>query len=157
METTAVHGSINVGKGKLWFGASYNSISEMNNTFSFLKENNVSIIWNLLEDDTISKVESRQFEVINTPIEDYSFPQNIQEFKKTTLEIIELLNNGKNIYVHCFAGHGRTGIAVASIRVLCGEDIKLVLSETKELVGGPETRSQELFIAALANQVSIRD
>lgn len=146
MEKTAIRGKIKtLLPGELWFGSVYDSIQNMNDSFIFLKENNISTIWNLLEDDTIAKVESKNFNVIHSPINDFSIPDNKESFIKDIGKIIDLLKDNKNIYVHCFGGHGRTGLAVLCVKIMLGEDPTEALKEVKEKVSGPELQRQINF------------
>lgn len=146
MEEIAVRGKVTTSlPGEIWFGSIYDSIQDMNDSFVFLKENNVSTIWNLLEDDTIAKVESKNFNVIHSPINDFSIPDNKESFIKDIEQIIDLLKNNKNIYVHCFGGHGRTGLAILCVKIMLGEDPTEALKEVKEKVSGPELQRQINF------------
>jgi protein-tyrosine phosphatase len=147
---TAISSFIDLGlKGKVWFGSSYDTIEKMNKTFCYLKQNNVSVIWNLLEDDTIALSEARHFRTIHSPIVDFSIPEDQNLFVQDVLNIIQLLNNGNNIYIHCFAGHGRTGMAILSLMVLLGQDPKTSLNIVYEKVHGPETEDQITFATSL--------
>lgn len=59
-----------------------------------------------------------KYNYINYPIIDRKIPENWKTFAQLiikTCNIINNLNNGEKIYVHCKGGHGRSGIFVASI------------------------------------------
>jgi protein-tyrosine phosphatase len=53
--------------------------------------------------------------IINFPIPDRSVPKNIQEFCGLVIKISDEIDAGKKIYIHCKAGHGRSGTLVASL------------------------------------------
>ena len=150
MATTPIAGSIKIGEGTLWFGGVYDSVDQIRDTFTFFKENNVSIIINLLDNKTIADIEEKNFHVVRLPIEDFSIPKDIVQFRVSLEATIQLLKNGHNMYVHCFGGHGRTGLFLAAIKVLLGDSVEDALKWTKENVKGPETREQENFISDLA-------
>ena len=147
MITSIVRDNISIGNlpGKIWHGPCYNSLSEMNASFSFLKDNDVSVIWNLLEDDTVAKLEAKSFYVIHTPVNDFSTPQDPESFRSSAKRIINLLKTGRNIYIHCMGGHGRTGMAILYLMVMIGENPIESTSLVKSLVKGPETEMQTIF------------
>lgn len=142
----AVRGNIKINTpGKLWFGSIYSSIEDMLESFYILSNNSVKHIWNLLEDDSIANVEKTRFNVIHTPVVDYSIPSDTDLFKKDADIVLSLLNNGESIYVHCHGGHGRTGMAILYLKVLLGENPQEALDEVRELVRGPEMIEQIVF------------
>jgi len=147
MTKSVVRNNISIGDlpGKIWHGPCYNSVDDMNASFSFLKENDVSVIWNLLEDDTVARLESNSFHVVHTPVEDFSTPVNPDLFKKDAVRIRNLLKAGRNVYVHCMGGHGRTGMAILYLMVMEGKDPTEATALVKSLVHGPETKGQTFF------------
>lgn len=54
-------------------------------------------------------------EIINFPIEDRNIPDNMTEFCALIVKLCDEIAAGKKLYIHCKAGHGRSGIVVASI------------------------------------------
>jgi protein-tyrosine phosphatase len=54
-------------------------------------------------------------QVICFPIPDRSVPENVREFCALVIKISEEIDSGKKIYIHCKAGHGRSGTLVASL------------------------------------------
>lgn len=155
MAKSVVRSSISIGNlpGKIWHGPCYSSVDDMNASFSFLKENDVSVIWNLLEDDTVVNLEKNSFYVIHTPIEDFSIPTDPDLFYKDAKRIRNLLKAGRSIYVHCMGGHGRTGMAIMFLMIMEGKDPKDSLTLVKALVHGPETKGQIMFATHQGKQV----
>lgn len=51
------------------------------------------------------------------PIEDNKIPSH-KDFLNHLYIILEQLSKGKNIYIHCLGGHGRTGTYIAGILML---------------------------------------
>lgn len=48
------------------------------------------------------------------PVEDRNVPSKTKFIKDIT-KILQLLSEGRNIYIHCYGGHGRTGLYVCAI------------------------------------------
>ena len=132
--------------GKLFYGS-----VPSDETLIDLFENDVQVIWNLLEDNLYSRVEKRDgFHVVHTPIPDYSVPKNMEQFMRAATDIGYILMNNKRVFVHCFSGHGRTGIALATIAMLlCGADADNALQLSRIYCKGPETLEQEGFVRTL--------
>lgn len=59
----------------------------------------------------------RECQYIHLPIIDGGAP-NKKEFIKNLVGIIQELENGKKIYIHCAGGHGRTGLYVCGLIML---------------------------------------
>ena len=90
------------------------------------------------------------FDVLNANIEDYSAPTDVNLFIKQ-LEAITtcLIFNGK-VLIHCLAGHGRTGMALACVLMVLENltaDEALIFS--KKECRGPERKCQEDFVKKL--------
>lgn len=111
---------------------------------------NLDIIWSLLEKDN-QYYHGEDFKtgkkILNSPIEDYQIPFNIKKFDNDVSEVSNYLKNNKTIYIHCYAGHGRTGIALACLLIkhlsYSAED---ALSYAKILCDGPERELQKEFV-----------
>lgn len=131
--------------GQLWYGSSFSTIDEMNKAFQLLEQYKVTYIWNLLEDDNVANLEKQKFRVIHSPVIDFHIPKDKDLFHKDVEYIIKLLNKGKNVYVHCYGGHGRTGMAILCICVKLGRDPQESLNQTRNLIKGPETKLQIEF------------
>lgn len=84
---------------------------------------------------------------VNRPIVDFSIPTR-DGLVATLDEIDAELDAGGIVYVHCWAGCGRTGVVVGSWLVRHGaspEDALRVVAETRGL-GCPQTLEQRLFV-----------
>jgi predicted NAD-dependent protein-ADP-ribosyltransferase YbiA (DUF1768 family) len=104
-------------------------------------------------------------EVLNFPILDRRYPLNVKEFSTLTLKCVELLQNGKKMYIHCKGGHGRSGILVAAILtyyhkispteslILTNEyhSQRVEMKERWRKIGSPQTNGQKKFIHKLFN------
>jgi protein-tyrosine phosphatase len=131
--------------GKLYFsGRPYTD-----EAITKLRKLNIDCIWNLADEcsyleyteQTVSK------KVMLGNIDDYSVPNNIKLFNQQAEYIADILKNNGTVFVHCFAGHGRTGMGIAYILHKLGElNINEILSLTKSYCHGPETIEQVNFI-----------
>jgi hypothetical protein len=134
--------------GKLYHGKLYTFEEEKRDTLKDLKEKNVSVIWDLLEyAGTALDWEKKNFEtVIHTPIKDYGLPLSPEKFLADAKQILAYLKEGKNVYVHCHAGHGRTGTGVSTVAILAGMDPLDALNTSITECHGPETEGQIEFV-----------
>lgn len=84
---------------------------------------------------------------VNRPVLDFSVPT--REGLVATLDEIDAeVDSGGIVYVHCWAGCGRTGVVVGSWLVRHGaspEDALRVIAETRGL-GCPQTLEQKVFV-----------
>ena len=81
------------------------------------------------------------------PIRDFSVPPTSQ--LEETLDVLDAeIERGGIVYVHCWAGCGRTGIVVGSWLVRNGTDPKDALALVAELrgLGCPQTLEQRLLV-----------
>jgi hypothetical protein len=100
---------------------------------------------------------------INFPIPDRKVPTNLEPFCRfilTVCDIINALNTGELIYLHCKGGHGRSGLVVACILCyLYGFSAEKAMHLTNEYhkerkimknrwreVGSPQTKVQKSFV-----------
>ena len=86
-------------------------------------------------------------EVLHYPIEDYGVPPDVEEFRALVRRGLELLREGKNLFVHCVGGLGRTGTYVGCLL----KDLEGCRNPVREVRGrydfrAIETRDQEEFI-----------
>ena len=131
---------------QIFFGRTYFSEVDAEDTFEELKNNNVSTIWNLQKEESLINLEKLNFNVLHTPIKDYDVPSNLSSFKRDVGDILHFLTEG-SVYVHCYGGCGRTGTALAClIKTIEGITSEEALSIVKDLCHGPELEEQEEFV-----------
>lgn len=134
-------------KGKLLFG-----FLPDEEVLELLKYEGVEVIWNLTAEH-VDLAETEKLycsEVFCAKIPDYHAPVDEALFMQQLDLIVNSLANGKKVYVHCLAGRGRTGMALASIAVrMCGIGAEESLEMAKYHCGGPENEMQKDFVRAL--------
>ena len=84
---------------------------------------------------------------LNLPIRDFSIPT--REGLVATLDEIDAeIDAGGIVYVHCWAGCGRTGVVVGSWLVRHGVDPREALQRIAEArgLGCPQTLEQRVFV-----------
>lgn len=84
---------------------------------------------------------------VRLPIRDFSVPA--EDALATTLDVIDgELDAGGVVYVHCWAGCGRTGVVVGSWLVRHGLDPRAALARIAEVrgLGCPQTLEQRLLV-----------
>jgi protein tyrosine/serine phosphatase len=135
--------------GKLYVGKvpSSSDLSEIDN---------LDIIWNLANEFCNLKLMEENYTktVLLGKIKDYSIPANIDTFIRQLRLVVDCLKNNGNIFVHCFAGHGRTGMATACILFLINKisiDEALILA--KKFCSGPETERQIRFVKTVCEKL----
>lgn len=110
------------------------------------------VIWNLASElEFMVKTERKNAKkVLFADIVDYDAPSSKRKFKAQLASVIRTLEAGGTVFVHCFGGHGRTGVALAAIKKyldkLTGED---ALTFANKECNGPETEDQNKFILSL--------
>ena len=142
--------NIKISKGKLY-------ISHCPSAEELTKSKKFSIIWNLASETSFLYDLENIFadKVFLAKISDYDIPTNEQLFFSQLKEVsLCLMNNGK-VLVHCLAGHGRTGMTLACIKMVVDNldaqsAIRFALSKCK----GPEKEIQMLFIANNKEKIS---
>ena len=136
--------------GEVWYGGLYEDAVDREQVFQELERNNVSIVWNLLDSGCDHQHERARFRhSLWTPIHDFSVPDDEQAFLRDLDQVIDWLDQGKNAYVHCYAGIGRTGMVLGALMVRLGVDTPGALMRVLKATGGPETNEQEQFVESI--------
>ena len=87
--------------------------------------------------------------IVQMPVPDMCSPA--PEYLESILARIDsLLNKGHNVYIHCLAGRGRTGVIAGCWFVLCGMTAEGALRKTKKLLDGPLTKGQRKAVREFA-------
>jgi len=113
-----------------------------------------------------------KYTYINYPIHDRTVPENIPSFCRIIIKISEIIVNlrkNDRLYLHCRAGHGRSGIVVASIlcyifkltpydsliyTTKCHSN-RSVMKDKWRRIGSPQTYQQKKFIYKLFHPINM--
>jgi protein-tyrosine phosphatase len=82
------------------------------------------------------------------PIPDRGVPESRESVAEPADDIVEALDLGKNVAVHCRQGIGRSGLIVGGVLVAAGRDVPTALKTIKESRGldVPETEEQQHWL-----------
>ena len=128
-----------------------------------LINNGVQVFINLTEEDELTHYQNllaeflpNQIEHFRFEIPDYSVPTKAE--MKSILNLIDQkIAEGKKVYIHCYAGIGRTGTVVGCWLSRHGHPGKEALAELKQRwqkndlrqwVSSPETEEQKAFVTS---------
>ena len=87
------------------------------------------------------------------PIPDRGIPASRESVAELVGEIVDVLDAGRNVAVHCRQGIGRSGLIVGGILVAAGRDPGTALNAIKESRGlaVPETEQQRQWLTDFAS------
>lgn len=102
-------------------------------------------------------------EYFNFPIIDFGLPTSAQ-MEQILHQIHTTLAKGRKIYIHCYAGLGRTGTVVGCYLVARGSSGPAALAEITRLreqaglygIDSPQTREQKAFVRNWPNPPAAR-
>lgn len=103
--------------GRIQFYGGHSNF-DMIKDFLQLKENGIDVIVSVLEKlprNFLEQCKSNNIENLHFSIVDYNVPKDINAYSNFINEIINRMQNGKKVMVHCKAGVGRTGLTLACI------------------------------------------
>jgi protein-tyrosine phosphatase len=92
------------------------------------------------------------------PIPDRGVPASRESVAELADDIVDALDTGKNVAVHCRQGIGRSGMIVGGVLVAAGEDLARALRTIKESRGldVPETEEQEQWLREFSTWLTTR-
>lgn len=87
------------------------------------------------------------------PIPDRGVPASRESVAALASEIVDALDAGKNVAVHCRQGVGRSGLIVGGVLMAAGKDLGTALQAIKESRGleVPETEEQRRWLSDFAS------
>ena len=94
--------------------------------------------------------------LLHFPVSDMSVPRDVDAFHTYLRDLVNWLAAGETIYLHCFAGLGRTGTALACLFMLIGESPGTAVAAVREayrreaVESGGQLRFVEAFGARVA-------
>ena len=92
------------------------------------------------------------------PIPDRGVPASRESVAELADDIIEALDAGKNVAVHCRQGIGRSGMVVGGVLLATGKDVPGALRTIKESRGldVPETEEQQRWLQEFSSWLVTR-
>lgn len=87
------------------------------------------------------------------PIPDRGVPASRESVAELANEIVNALDVGKNVAVHCRQGIGRSAVIVGGVLLTTGEDFSTALETIRKSRGGdvPETEEQRRWLSDFAS------
>ena len=87
------------------------------------------------------------------PIPDRGVPASRESVAELASEIVDALEAGRNVAVHCRQGIGRSGVIVGGVLIAAGTDLGAALKAIKESRGSevPETEEQRRWLGDFAS------
>lgn len=87
------------------------------------------------------------------PIPDRGVPASRESVAALASEIVDALDTGKNVAVHCRQGIGRSGLIVGGVLMTAGRDLGTALKAIRESRGFevPETEEQQQWLSDFAS------
>ena len=87
------------------------------------------------------------------PIPDRGLPASREAVAELANDIVDALDTGRNVAVHCRQGIGRSAMIVAGVLVAAGEDLTTALRSIEESrgVAVPETEEQRRWLSEFAS------
>lgn len=92
------------------------------------------------------------------PIPDRGVPASREAVAALADDIVDALDTGKSVAVHCRQGIGRSGMIVGGVLVAAGKDVASALSTIKESRGldVPETEEQQQWLRDFSSWLAMR-
>ena len=94
--------------------------------------------------------------LLHFPVPDMGVPRDADAFHVYLRGLLDRLAAGEAIYLHCFAGLGRTGTALACLLMLVGESAATAVAAVREAYRreAVESGGQRRFVEAFAARVT---
>ena len=94
--------------------------------------------------------------LLHFPVPDMGVPRDADAFHVYLRGLLDRLAAGETIYLHCFAGLGRTGTALACLLMLVGESATTAVAAMREAYRreAVESGGQRRFVEAFAARVT---
>jgi protein-tyrosine phosphatase len=90
------------------------------------------------------------------PIPDFGLPADEAAFERLARELVEELDRGTNVVIHCRGGKGRSSLLAASVLALRGLGLEEALERIAESRpgAGPETPEQRAWLGAFVARLT---
>lgn len=118
---------------------------------------NTAVLVSLIEDhelvslgvpNLVAEAEKRGIHVERSPIPGLSVPSDEAKTRKLVKQLAALLEDGKNVVIHCRGGNGRTGLIATLVLEELGMSANQALKSVRSVrPNAVETDSQESYVA----------
>jgi protein-tyrosine phosphatase len=138
----------------------------LDDEISGLRQSGIDVMISLLELDEAAQLnlaaerevaEAHNIRYVSFPVPDRGVPASLPAFFSLMSRVSSVLDEGKNVAVHCRQGIGRSGLIAAGILATSGmhpdEAIKIV--STARRLAVPETMDQRLWVEQLPTNPSV--
>jgi hypothetical protein len=118
-----------------------------------LSDEGLDCWWNLAEElgELLPEMKAVARKVLWAKIPDFQVPIDVPLFDEQLESVCAVLDGGGRAHVSCFGGIGRTGLAIACVRVRSlGESPQAALVAAFLACGGPLTIEQKAFVLSSA-------
>ena len=130
-----------------------------------LRDSQVNVVVSLLEESEINELDLSQepefcalsgIDYLNYPITDRGVPRSEENTLIFCRRLAELLEEGKNIVIHCRQGVGRSSIIAAAVKILRGVSAATIFEEIGAVRGCsvPDTHEQRDWLMSLAAKIN---
>ena len=124
--------------------------NNLDNYFKHLNSEGIDIIVSLIVSfddlglfDFQKKAEEYELKSIWFPIEDFSIPEDREQFLKLVDLIVKTVDEGRTVLIHCVGGMGRSGTVAASCLIRMGVNPKEAIEITRRVrAGAIESQNQ---------------
>ena len=107
--------------------------------------------------ELVAAYETSAVEIVRYPIADFGRPANADTLRTLVGDLLARLRAGQTIYLHCFAGLGRTGTVLACLLKAAGAaDDPVALVRTIYDARALETEEQQQFTRAFVSAPATR-
>ena len=152
--------------GKLWLTSMPGRYEPLEDFLGWCRGVSVDEIVCLVDSDEIGKKSSEYaaeleagtfpLPVEQFPIPDYGVPKDIKDLVDLARRVVEKLQTGRKIVLHCAAGHGRTGMFAVIVLVAAGNSIESALDAVRKAGSEPDTATQNALIKKAAIRLADR-
>ncbi len=142
-------------RDKLYFDAMPGRYTPLTTWLAQMRENGITTMVCLTPHAEISDkspdysawlAEQNDVDVTQIPIPDYGIPQDADRFWNTAKEIAALTESGTPVFVHCGAGHGRTGMFATAVLMQLGLPYEDAYAQIRAAGSEPEKPEQREFL-----------
>lgn len=138
--------------------------ADLDSTVSQLKKQGVSAILSMMTDEEMKNLHAENLPEVckqnniqwfNMETDDHKVPDedSLSKWDQYKGKLLEVINQGAKVAVHCKGGTGRTGVGVAMLLLELGRDGDQAIADVKALKSG--AFNSELTVEFIKNQAEI--